>query len=655
MKYLTSFFTILGAIFFLLQNNWFWGVFALWTWIFTHAIDRQLGKWLTLWVVSFFICWLLRWLLFRNHSTYIVLDRRPTWAMVHNGWQAYYLPIDPHLPLDWGDMVAITGEIKPFAMTSYEGKFHFEAYLQQRGMHTMIEVDSIKWLWQSPLRPYAIIEARLTLLDPELRLYVSELLWRKQSLDVNLTDDFLMWVQLSGLGFYMVYQGVGRILALKFNPVYTTIARLILFFPWMLFGLHQWGIVRIYALEIFRLWQPNVFAMKRKIIVLTFMSWVYPNLWLQTSAYLYLIYQGWIFGFAAIRKQSAWRRWMAFSTLGMLWTWISVGKVNLFQSWLFLPTTFINAIFFPLWLGFLYSGVIMPGLVPLTQSWVTLLKQIPIDVDLSLGLLPRWRILMLLGLCFSLLLNQWLHLSRYLRYQWMMIGILILSHLSAWDVVLIDRVSFLNVGQGDATVVQSKGKTMLIDTGGVFQFDLAQEVLIPYFKRQRIRRLDYVIITHDDFDHHGALPSLRQRFHIGQIITEPFARLKLGNFLIQNYQHYRELFNEDNAQSLVIGIQQQTCQWLVMGDATVATEDVIMQTNPGLQASILRLGHHGSLTSTSEAWLDSLQPKEVVISSGGGNRYGHPHPTVIHRLEQRQIKIRRTDKEGTIAYQTCKI
>jgi competence protein ComEC len=540
-------------------------------------------------------------------------------------------------------------------MTSYEGKFDFEAYLQQRGMDNTINPASIKWLWHSPLRPYAIMEARLKLLDPQLRIYVSELLWRKQTLEVNLVDDFLMWVQLSGLGFYLVYQGIGRILGLRLNPFYTTIARLILFFPWMLFGLHQWGIIRIYALEIFRFWLPHVSAMKRKMIVLTLMSWFYPILWLQTSVYVYLIYQGWIFGFASIKKQTALNRWMTFSSLGLIWTWMTQGKVNLFQSWLFLPTTLINAIFFPFWLGFLYTGSIIPGLVPLTQTWVTLLKQIPTEVELSLGRLPWWRILILLGLCLSLLLTVWLRLTRYVQSQWMLIGMIILSHISAWDVFFIDRVSFLNVGQGDATLIQSMGKTMLIDTGGVFQFDLAQEVLIPYFKRERIRHLDFVIITHDDFDHHGALPSLRQRFIIKQIVTEPFTSLRLGNFFIHNYQQFRELFNEDNAQSLVIGIQEQTCQWLVMGDATVATEEAILQTNPVLHANILRLGHHGSLTSTSEAWLDRIRPKEVVISSGGGNRYGHPHPTVINRLQQRQIKIRRTDKEGTIAYQTCKI
>jgi competence protein ComEC len=105
----------------------------------------------------------------------------------------------------------------------------------------------------------------------------------------------------------------------------------------------------------------------------------------------------------------------------------------------------------------------------------------------------------------------------------------------------------------------------------------------------------------------------------------------------------------------MIGIANPTCQWLIMGDATTKTEDYLMAFFPDLQARFLRIGHHGSLTSTSTALLDQLQPREAIISNGGANRYGHPHPQVLARLEERNIRIRRTDQEGTIRYQTCKI
>jgi competence protein ComEC len=237
----------------------------------------------------------------------------------------------------------------------------------------------------------------------------------------------------------------------------------------------------------------------------------------------------------------------------------------------------------------------------------------------------------------------------------MMMAILSLIHVIGIDGYVIPMVHFLNVGQGDATLIVSQGKSLLIDTGGQRHFDLASEVLIPYFKRIRIHQLNYVIITHPDFDHDGALPSLQQQWQIRTIIREPFMPFHVGVFRIENYQWDRHLYQDDNDASLMIGIQWHGCQALVMGDASVATEAKLMQQYPNLKANILRIGHHGSNTSTSEALLMHVQPKVAIMSLGGDNRYGHPHPSVLERVSSAGIPIRRTDLEGTIRYQTCKI
>jgi competence protein ComEC len=179
--------------------------------------------------------------------------------------------------------------------------------------------------------------------------------------------------------------------------------------------------------------------------------------------------------------------------------------------------------------------------------------------------------------------------------------------------------------------------------------------LIPYFKKLRITKLDTVIITHDDFDHNGGLVSLMKSFHVNRVIDQPFDRFQVGQWTITNYQYFLDVLVEDNERSLIIGIANQTCQWLVMGDATIRTEEYLMQFFPNLRARFLRIGHHGSLTSTSTSLLDQIQPSEAIISNGGANLYGHPHPQVLERLQERNIRIRRTDQEGTIRYQTCKI
>jgi competence protein ComEC len=232
---------------------------------------------------------------------------------------------------------------------------------------------------------------------------------------------------------------------------------------------------------------------------------------------------------------------------------------------------------------------------------------------------------------------------------------IILFQISGLKTVFLSEVSFMNVGQGDATFIYSQGKSMLIDTGGVRHFDMAKEVLIPYFKKLSIRVLDYLVITHPDFDHDGAMASLIASFPVKNVIQKPFHQINLGEYVVQNYQHFHPFLEEDNERSLVMDIQFQDCRWLIMGDATYATEALIQSQYPNLTANILRIGHHGSNTSTSREFLNQIKPKQAVISVGGGNRYGHPHQEVLARLEGLNIDIRRTDIEGTIRYQTCKI
>ena len=90
--------------------------------------------------------------------------------------------------------------------------------------------------------------------------------------------------------------------------------------------------------------------------------------------------------------------------------------------------------------------------------------------------------------------------------------------------------------------------------------------------------------------------------------------------------------------------------FLFTGDAPVEVEKKILEDNPNLTCDVLKVGHHGSNTSTSEEWLDALKPKEAVISVGYQNKYGHPNKEVVERLEKRNILIRRTDLEGTVTY-----
>ena len=215
------------------------------------------------------------------------------------------------------------------------------------------------------------------------------------------------------------------------------------------------------------------------------------------------------------------------------------------------------------------------------------------------------------------------------------------------------EVSFLNVGQGDCCFIREKNKAILIDTGGLKYTDLARDNLIPFLKKKRVYSIDLVITTHNDFDHNGALTSLKQNFKVKQVMTNSnYRNTTIGSLTFINYNKHLFDSNEDNEKSLVIGFHLANYDYLITGDASIEVEKNIMNEYSRIPCDVLKVGHHGSNTSTSEAFVKWLKPSIGVISVGKNNRYGHPHKEVIQTLKNNGVVIRRTDLEGTITFQS---
>ena len=213
-------------------------------------------------------------------------------------------------------------------------------------------------------------------------------------------------------------------------------------------------------------------------------------------------------------------------------------------------------------------------------------------------------------------------------------------------------VYFVNVGQGDSIIIKNKSHTVMIDTGGYKSFDMATESLIPFMNKKKITHIDALILTHDDFDHSGAKDSLIENFKVDNILTEknqfPY---QIGDLYIENLNTFN--FDEANDNSLVLSLEFIGKKFLFTGDASVKTEEKII-SKYNVDCDILKVGHHGSNTSTSEKFLKACSPEEAVISCGGKNYYGHPHQEIIDRLNKYNVKIRRTDEEGTICYSSLR-
>jgi len=216
------------------------------------------------------------------------------------------------------------------------------------------------------------------------------------------------------------------------------------------------------------------------------------------------------------------------------------------------------------------------------------------------------------------------------------------------DIFAKDSVTFLDVGQGDATLIcdNHNQTTILIDTGGSIYYDVATTKLIPYLRANGIREIDYVLLTHLDYDHSGALDSLKEHYQVKNIIYGyEHSNIKCDDIAFYNLNNYSALDNNEG--SAVFYFHHASFDFLIMGDAPTDIEQKIIKDNPELSVDVLRIGHHGSKTSSCEEFLSTVNPSLAIISVGKNN-YGHPSKEVINRLNDLSLVYFRTDEQGNI-------
>ena len=232
-------------------------------------------------------------------------------------------------------------------------------------------------------------------------------------------------------------------------------------------------------------------------------------------------------------------------------------------------------------------------------------------------------------------------------------------------------VHFIDVGQGDSTLIEfPNGETSLID-GGTRK---SGEKVVKYLKEQNIKKIDYLIATHPHEDHIGGLPEVIRKYDIGKVyMPDRTANTRIFEELLEEIQAKGLKINlakagdiildkgnlkytvlapkgdyENTNYSIVTKAEYKNNSFIITGDAEKESEQEMLNGNFNLKANVLRVGHHGSSTSSIDEFIDAVNPEYFVISLGKDNTYGHPHKEVISKLEKAKGEILRTDELGDI-------
>ncbi len=229
------------------------------------------------------------------------------------------------------------------------------------------------------------------------------------------------------------------------------------------------------------------------------------------------------------------------------------------------------------------------------------------------------------------------------------------------------RVTLLDVGQGLATVVQTRHRLLLYDTGARFtpDFDAGGAVVLPYLRHQGLRAIDTLVISHGDNDHIGGAASLAGAIAVGRVIAgEPDAvtwwpvqscvagdRWRWDGVLFEVLYPPADHALRGNDASCVLRISNRAATVLLTGDIEARAEAWLVRTHgAALRADILVAPHHGSRTSSRPAFIEAVAPSEVLIPAGYRNRWNHPHPEVVERYLAGGAEIRVSATHGAISY-----
>ena len=585
----------------------------------------------------------------------------------------FYQERQKPIKLEIGDKVKVIGKVEEPEPPTTKYLFDYAFYLKKQNIYHTIQIEEIivqeknmslrnkikQTLNQKITDPY--IKAFLLGQDDKIKEEV------KDSYQVNGISHLFA---ISGMQFYLLanvmMKGLKRV-KLKEKTAYKIIY-CFLFLYLLLLGITP-SIIRGLLFFIFfsvnRVWKLEI--SKRRCILYAILLTILINPYFITEAAFWysftisialLYFSKANFSYLKSLITSSILAFI-FSIPISLYYFYEINPLSMIYNLFYIP--YINYVIFPMSI----LTLVLPILSPIYQLLILILEETSLFLKNITFLNLTFPRLPILVYILELIIIIYYYKTKKKKVMMVMIIIFFLHYFSFY--VKPDYIKVIDVGQGDSALLYSKGEALLIDTGGnIYSADsVAKYKIIPLLKSLGIKKLKFALLTHGDYDHMGDIFYLNNNFKIEKIkinlgskkeIEKEISKWKktskskqdeiitLGNFKIVELN---KAWQEENTSSSIYYVMHKSLNILFLGDATKISEKYIVK-NYNLKPDIIKLGHHGSNTSTSTKLLKELSPKLTIISVGKNNRYNHPSKEVLLKLEKYNIPNLKTKDVGTI-------
>jgi len=597
---------------------------------------------------------------------YVVIKAESNYVLVSNFLQTYYLKIYKNT-LEIGDILQINGQLNELRFSTYQEGFDFVKYLNSKGCFYQIQGD-YEIRFSNFIRLNAFQSYLLNSYSDESKNIIGALFLKNSFSNLDSYRDYSLSgisYLISGTSLHLSYLNslIRKLLHRKIKDKYIDILLIITIFIFYILSSYSIGILRILIFN-----SISCISRKKRIDVCYLSKLGFSMFIICFLNPFYVIGSGFAYTFVILFLLHLFT-----SKLNHL-NKLNKVYIKLYIILILLPLNLMNnyginilalilQAILPNVFSLLFAINLLVFFGPISSPFLNVLNKAVSDF---INFIIKQKILLVTGeinILFVLLLYIILFLIFYfkdLKFN-KYFKILSIVFIGLFSINFVPNifpyysVTFINVNQGDSTLIRYKDKNILIDTGGSNYFNVTKDCLMPYFNKLKIRKLDALFITHEDNDHIGGLFDLKENIQIDNLYLNGLTTsIKIDDLEIKDLNQYKDSGEDENYNSSVFYFEMFETKFLIMGDAPKEIEKKIIEDNKDLKADVIKLGHHGSSTSSDEEFLKQVNPKLAIISCGYNNIYGHPTNEVLTTLNNLDINYCRTDISSSITYDVRK-